>query len=83
MVSLRNAVQLYHFTHPDELVDSRYGLIKWSKFLELEKARISKNPERNAEIIKGENGKSGMISLLVNQVTVEQSHCKRYHRAVR
>lgn len=59
-------IQQTLFKSPHEIIDTQYGLIKYSEWLSKEKARIDSVPNRTSEIRTRGIG----IALYVNQVVV-------------
>lgn len=66
-------IQLTGFNNVNNEIETQYGKIKFLDWLQLEKSRIKKDPERKAEIRKHQEGRE-IVSLYVNHV--KGCHCE-------
>jgi len=61
-------IQQTVFKSPYEMINTQYGLIKYSEWLSKEKARINSDPDRSSEI----RTRGVDIALFVNQVVTSK-----------
>lgn len=65
MAKAVDMVEIYRAAPDGEIIDTQYGKIPYKKFLELEKARIEKHPNREVRVVSA----FGKSFLIANKIT--------------